>query len=95
VFSGAYGSGRSEVRSRTDGATRLEPHGVAVLDGEGAVTLDLSGSTFLDSSGLNSILALRNAAVDSGRSVRMGQGPENVMRVLAMVGLDDVFEMAD
>jgi anti-anti-sigma factor len=59
-----------------------------------SIVVDLSGTTFLDSSGVGALVSLSNAANAAGISpVRMKPGPPNVMRVLEIVGLQDVFDV--
>ena len=57
------------------------------------VIVDLSAATFLDSAGVGALVTLNNAATSAGvQSVQLRPGPPNVMRVLEMVGLDDLFQ---
>ncbi len=59
-----------------------------------AIVVDLSGATFLDSSGVGALVSLSNTAADAGLGrVQLKPGPRNVMRVLDIVGLQDVFEL--
>jgi anti-anti-sigma factor len=58
------------------------------------IVVDLSATTFLDSSGVGALVSLSNAAAAAGLgTVRLRPGPRNVMRVLDIVGLQDVFEL--
>ncbi len=58
------------------------------------LVLDLSETAFLDSAGVGAIVNLRNAAVAAGgTTLLLRPGPRNVMRVLEMVGLADVFQL--
>jgi anti-sigma B factor antagonist len=57
------------------------------------VVVDLSAATFLDSAGVGALVTLNNAAVAAGvPTVQLKNGPSNVMRVLELVGLDDLFQ---
>lgn len=65
-----------------------------VATGPTAITVDLSGATFLDSSGVGALVSMTNAAADAGLgAVQLKPGPRNVMRVIEIVGLLDVFEL--
>jgi len=60
------------------------------------VIVDLSAVTFLDSAGIGALVTLSNSASDAGiGSVRLVPGPRNVMRVLQIVGLTDVFDLPE
>lgn len=64
----------------------------AMADHSGTVVADLSDVTFIDSSGLGALVALNNALTDRGHGpLQIVPGPPNVMRVLRLVGLDEVF----
>ena len=56
----------------------------AVLD------VDLAGVTFLDCIGISALVAARNAAVQTGRQMRVTHPQPIVRRVLEMTGLLDV-----
>lgn len=64
----------------------------AVAERPGRIVLDLASVTFLDSAGIAAFVAIRNAAVDGAIPVALAPGPGNVMRVLTIAGLVDVFE---
>jgi anti-sigma B factor antagonist len=51
--------------------------------------LDLSGLTFIDSTGIRLILQTREHALQHGAEFVLVRGPERVMRVLELVGLDE------
>ena len=53
------------------------------------LVLDLSGLTFMDSSGIRLILQARDAAERHAAGFVVVRGPEHVMRVLELVGLDE------
>lgn len=66
----------------------------AVAAHTGQVVVDLSAVTFIDSSGVGALVALHNSLADRGLGpLRVVPGPPNVMRVLRLVGLDEVFEL--
>jgi anti-sigma B factor antagonist len=52
------------------------------------LVLDLSGVTFMDSTGVRLILQAREHALRHGAGFAVARGPESVMRVLELVGLD-------
>jgi anti-sigma B factor antagonist len=57
------------------------------------VIVDLSGATFLDSAGIGALVTVSNAAADAGGTrLALRPGPHNVMRVLQIVGLADMFD---
>jgi anti-sigma B factor antagonist len=59
------------------------------------VVVDLADVTFIDSSGIGALVALNNSLADQGpRTLYLRPGPPNVMRVLRLVGLDDVFQLS-
>jgi anti-anti-sigma factor len=53
--------------------------------------VDLAGVTFLDCNGINALVAVRNAAVRTGRQMRVTHPQPIVRRVLDLTGLLDVF----
>jgi anti-sigma B factor antagonist len=59
------------------------------------LVLDLSGLTFMDSTGIRLILQAREHALQCGAAFALTRGPEAVMRVLHLVGLDDQLEFVD
>ena len=59
------------------------------------LVLDLSGLTFMDSTGIRLILQAREHALRHGASFALVRGPEAVMRVLRLVGLEDQIEFVD
>jgi anti-sigma B factor antagonist len=61
----------------------------------GDVVVDLADVTFIDSSGVGALVALNNALADRGLgALYLRPGPPNVMRVLHLVGLDEVFQLS-
>ncbi|MFE7645326.1 STAS domain-containing protein [Streptomyces phaeoluteigriseus] len=66
----------------------------ALLPCDGPVPLrtvvDLSGVTFMDSSGINVFVAAHQAANDDQGWLRIAGAQESVLRLLEIVGLDEV-----
>lgn len=63
----------------------LHDHGPDLLD------VDLAGVTYLDCTGIGALVAVRNAAVRTGRRVRVSHPQPIVRRVLEVTGLLGVF----
>ena len=57
------------------------------------LVIDLSGVTFMDSTGIRLILQAREHALQHGAGLLVVRGPEAVMRVLELVGLDEQLEL--
>ena len=55
------------------------------------MVLDLARLEFCDSSGITALIAARNHAVAAGADVALAAVPANTLRVLRIVGLDQVF----
>ncbi|MEV7991514.1 STAS domain-containing protein [Streptomyces sp. NPDC086077] len=55
------------------------------------LVIDLAGLTFCDSSGITAFLAARQHAVAAGADIVLAGVPANTLRVLTIVGLDQVF----
>ena len=55
--------------------------------------LDLSGLRFMDSTGIRLILQAREHALRHGADLRLVRGPEQVMRVLELVGLEEQLDV--
>ena len=53
--------------------------------------VDLAGVTLLDCTGLGALVAVRNAAIQAGRQMRVSHPQPIVRRVLEVTGLLDVF----
>ena len=67
----------------------------AVAAHTGDIVVDLSDVTFIDSAGVGALVALNNSLADRGtRTLYLQPGPPNVMRVLHLVGLDEVFQLS-
>ncbi|MFC8143479.1 STAS domain-containing protein [Streptomyces paradoxus] len=57
------------------------------------LVLDLSGLEFCDSSGITALLAARQHALAAEADVVLAAVPANLLRVLTLVGLDQVFTL--
>ncbi|MFF5701389.1 STAS domain-containing protein [Streptomyces sp. NPDC012794] len=57
------------------------------------LVLDLSGMEFCDSSGITALLAARNHAQAAGAGIALASVPANTLRILRVVGLDQVFPL--
>jgi anti-anti-sigma factor len=66
----------------------------ALLAGDGTApprtVVDLSGVTFMDSSGINVFVAAHRALGDARGWLRIAGARQSVLRILQLVGLDDV-----
>jgi anti-sigma B factor antagonist len=69
---------------RDAGIKALSPYG-------GTVRIDLAGVTFMDSTGLAALIQIRQQAGDAHRVLVQNPRP-NVQRILAITGLDKLFE---
>lgn len=74
------------VRAKAQEAISLAPTDIVV---------DLSASTFLDSAGISALVTLANEAAERSCPVTMRRGPSNVMRVLDITGMGDLFPELD
>ncbi|MFD5476851.1 STAS domain-containing protein [Streptomyces hawaiiensis] len=57
------------------------------------LVLDLSGLEFCDSSGITALLAARQHALAADADAVLAAVPANLLRVLTLVGLDQVFTL--
>lgn len=57
------------------------------------LTLDLSGLAFCDSTGITALLAARQHAQTAGADVVLAAVPPDLLRVLSIVGLDQIFRL--
>ncbi|MEV4949360.1 STAS domain-containing protein [Streptomyces sp. NPDC053755] len=57
------------------------------------LVLDLAGMEFCDSSGITVLLAARNHAQAAQADMALAAVPDNTMRILRIVGLDQVFTL--
>ncbi|MFF9866888.1 MULTISPECIES: STAS domain-containing protein [unclassified Streptomyces] len=65
------------------------------LDAGERLVLDLAGLRFCDSSGITAFLAARNHAVAAGADVALAAVPDNTVRILRVVGLDQIFTIEE
>jgi anti-anti-sigma factor len=65
------------------------------LRGGAQLVLDLRGVTFIDSTGVRLILQAREHAFRQAAGFVVVRGPEAVMRVLELVGLEDQLDLVD
>ncbi|MFG3659751.1 STAS domain-containing protein [Streptomyces sp. NPDC047706] len=72
------------------GALRQRVESLTLLAGQRLV-IDLTGLTFCDSSGITAFLAARQQAMAAGADIVLSGVPDNTLRVLTLVGLDQVF----
>ncbi|MEV0523466.1 STAS domain-containing protein [Streptomyces sp. NPDC050439] len=64
--------------------------GLALRRGQQLV-IDLTGITLCDSSGISALIAARNHALAAGAAIALAAVPGRISRVLALVGLSQVF----
>ncbi|TXS44452.1 STAS domain-containing protein [Streptomyces sp. t39] len=57
------------------------------------LVVDLAGMHFCDSSGIAALIAARNHAQACGADIALAAVPENTLRILRIVGLDQVFRL--
>ncbi|MCP9956234.1 MULTISPECIES: STAS domain-containing protein [Streptomyces] len=57
------------------------------------LVLDLAGLEFCDSSGITALLAARQHALAARADIALASVPANTLRILTMVGLDQVFAL--
>ncbi|MFE4857805.1 STAS domain-containing protein [Streptomyces sp. NPDC056670] len=57
------------------------------------LVLDLGGMDFCDSSGISALIVARHHAHAAGADIALAAVPSNTLRVLRIVGLDQVFTM--
>ncbi|MFJ1967719.1 STAS domain-containing protein [Streptomyces sp. NPDC087903] len=73
-------------------ATALREHvSRCALDPGQCLTLDLAGMDFCDSTGITALIAARNHALAAGADIALTAVPPNTLRVLRIVGLDQIF----
>ncbi|WP_225828587.1 STAS domain-containing protein [Streptomyces naphthomycinicus] len=66
--------------------------GIALQPGRRLV-LDLAGMEFCDSSGISTLLAARHHAHAAHADIALAAVPEHTLRVLRIVGLDQIFPL--
>jgi anti-anti-sigma factor len=57
------------------------------------LVLDLGGMHFCDSSGISALIAARNHALATQADIALVAVPDSTLRVLRIVGLDQIFPM--
>lgn len=57
------------------------------------LVLELARMEFCDSSGISALIAARNHAQSAGADIALAAVPANTLRVLRVVGLDQVFAL--
>ncbi|MFG2773073.1 STAS domain-containing protein [Streptomyces sp. NPDC048350] len=57
------------------------------------LVMDLGGMEFCDSSGITALLAARNRAEAAQADIALASVPTNTLRILRLVGLDQVFAL--
>lgn len=62
-----------------------------VLTAEQRLVIDLSALEFCDSSGIAALLTARRRAQEAGADLALAALPANLLRILHVVGLDEVF----
>ncbi|MFE5521673.1 STAS domain-containing protein [Streptomyces virginiae] len=85
-----------EVIGELDYDTSAElSHLLATLSIESGqrLVLDLARMEFCDSSGISALIAARNHAKSGGADIALAAVPANTLRVLRVVGLDQVFPL--
>ncbi|QLJ02566.1 STAS domain-containing protein [Streptomyces sp. NEAU-sy36] len=55
------------------------------------LVLDLAGMEFCDSSGITALIAARNHALAAQADIALAAVPDHTMRILRIVGLDQIF----
>jgi anti-sigma B factor antagonist len=63
------------------------------IDAPGRVVLDLRGLELLDTTGLSRLVALRRRCRRAGRRLVLVPGPKAVQRLLALVSVEEQFEL--
>ncbi|QWB21517.1 MULTISPECIES: STAS domain-containing protein [Streptomyces] len=71
---------------------RLQVDQVTLAPGQ-CLVLDLSGLAFCDSTGITALLAARQHALAAEADIVLAGVPANLLRVLTLVGLDQVFTL--
>ncbi|MFI7236125.1 STAS domain-containing protein [Streptomyces cyaneofuscatus] len=71
-----------ELRKAVDGLT---------LTAAQLLVLDLAELGYCDSSGISALLSARSLAIEQGSGIALAAVPANMLRILGIVGLDQVF----
>ena len=57
--------------------------------------LDLSELTYIDSTGIGMLIEIRNEATEKGSALKLYHPRENVMKLLRLTGVDQIFEIVE
>ncbi|GHH44169.1 STAS domain-containing protein [Streptomyces candidus] len=57
------------------------------------LVIDLAALEFMDSTGITALIAARNHALAAGADIALAAVPDNTIRILRLVGLDQIFPM--
>ncbi|MEV5957904.1 STAS domain-containing protein [Streptomyces sp. NPDC051987] len=79
-----------ELDHTTAGQLRDQVTALTLRPGERLV-LDLDGMEFCDSSGITALIVARNHALAAGAGIALAAVPAHTLRVLGIVGLDQIF----
>lgn len=69
----------------------LETARAALAEACTTLELDVGAVTFLDSTGIGALVRLRQEALAAGKAVVLTHAPRQVIRVLDLTGLSEVF----
>ncbi|MFJ2744933.1 STAS domain-containing protein [Streptomyces sp. NPDC087440] len=78
----------------TAGDLRARLAEIPLTAGERLV-VELAGMEFCDSTGITALIAARNHALAANAGIALAAVPEHTLRVLNLVGLDQVFALYD
>lgn len=67
--------------------------GLILLQPGHVLVVNLGGLTFCDSSGITALIAARNHVREQGAGIALAAVPAATVRVLRLLGLDQVFEI--
>ena len=79
------------------GAFLLEPRldAIAAQPPRGGVVFDLRGLTFVDSTGIATLMAGQQRLADGGVPTRFYRGSDDVQRIFAVAGVDELLPFED
>lgn len=66
-----------------------------IRDERAEITIDLRELTFMDSTGLRALIQLRGFAQANDANLTLVPGPDPVMRIIRIAGVEDSFEFVD
>jgi anti-sigma B factor antagonist len=70
-----------------------EPAAALALRSGRRLVVDLGGMEYCDSSGITALIVVRNHAIDADAEVALAAVPDHTVRVLRVVGLDQIFAL--